>query len=156
MKKRYYFDGLFEGNLFIVFCVIFSVIIMVQALINTILGTTAEFSALTLQLAAYTGVPMFVIGFPRHLFAKNYISEKVYDTLNTILAHYIASCFLLMLYSAMLRVFTEVSRNIYFETIIFFTAGYIVVHIAAIIVTFVQIQTANKNLKKIHDSYRKD
>ena len=155
MKKRYYFDGLFEGNLFIVFCVIFSMIIIANALMNMLFDTAAEFSRVALQMAAYTGVPIFALGLPRHLFAKNYISERTFDFLNSILVHYIVSCILLMPYAAMLRVFTEVSINIYLDTIVLFTIGYVVVHIGATVVTFVQIQKANRNLKKIHDS-RKD
>jgi hypothetical protein len=131
-------------------------IIMANALLLLIFAGTAEFSMMTLQMAAYTGVPIFALGFPRHLFAKNYIGEKTFDFFNSILVHYIASCILLMPYAALLRVFTEVSRNIYLETIVLFTIGYIIVHIGATVVTFVQIQTANKNLQKIHDSQGKD
>jgi len=155
MKKKYYFDGLFEGNLFIVFCVIFSMVTLVQLFMNMVFGVSTDLSAIALQMAAYTGAPIFALSFPRHLFAKNYISEKTFDFLNSIFAHYIVSCILLMPYAAMLRVFTDASRNIYLETVILFTAGYIVIHIGAMIVTFVQIQKANRNLKKIHAS-RKD
>jgi len=150
MKKKYYFDGLFEGNLFIVFCVIFSIAIIINALINMLFGSMNDFTAMALQMAAYTAAPIFALGFPRHLSAKNYISEKSFDILNSILAHYITSCILLMPYAAILRVFADASRLIYLETIVFFTVGYIIVHIGAVVVTFVQIQTANKNLKKIH------
>ena len=149
MRRRYSFDRLFEGNLFTVFCVIFTIMIIQQAVVSVIVDATLDFAQSALSMAAYTSVPLITMGVPRFLVNKNYISEKVFGFFNSILSHYITSCALLMGYVFILRQLIDIPQNAYFETLIFFTFGYIAVTVGAIIICFFQTVAANKNLKKI-------
>jgi len=151
MRERYFFDRLFKGNLFVVFCVIFTIGLMIQTISSIMLDEELDLVSSVATFALFTGAPITALAIPRFLLQINYINEKSYNFLDSILMHYIISCILLIIFIFILRIFIYLPQTPHSDTLIFFTIGYIAVTVASMIICWIQTATANKNLKKIND-----
>jgi len=162
MKKKPALS-LFDMNPFILFCVIFSVTIVINGLIihglvlGVILGEPFYLSiGHLLDSAVLSAVPVVtLVLFGKVPFLK-YFNDDERSPWISIPAHYIISSVLLMLFGLVLTISRAepVPPSEYLGLLGVYTQGYIIVVLAAAILEFSKIASVNNNLKKIQEGQK--
>jgi len=159
MRKRYSFESLFEGNKIVLMCVLFTVTIIIETILNTVGGRTTYLSIRFLLWAFLNlSAPVMPIALFQYLWKSNFISDKDYLFWAGIPIHYLISLGLIIFYTSIRSFFEAWTHDIntYFMTFINYTAGYIIIMIGAVVIDLFQTSTANKNLRIIQASQRKN
>jgi len=151
MKKRYSFESLFEGNLFVLACVLYTVSTLVTVVVNTIAGSMENVSAPSLWDFIFLGA----IILPHTIWKSDYIQKKEYPFWIDITAFYLTALGLVMFATFVQGFFDDLPDRSYFYTFINFTTMFFIVLVGAVVVDFMKTATANKNLKKIQISQRR-
>jgi len=145
MKKRYSFESLFEGNLFVLASVFYTVNIFVTVVVNSIAGSMENVSAPSLWDFIFLGA----IILPLAIWKSDYIRKKEYPFWLGITVFYLTALGLVVFVTFVQGFLGELSERIYFYAFTNFTTVFSIVLVGAIIVDFMQTATGNKNLKKI-------
>ena len=157
MRKRRSFDRLFEGNMLVVFCVLFTAAVILSAIINTIFGAEFTLSMRNIIVTAvFLSAPLLPLSICKHLLKANYITERDYLFWIGIPIHYFVSAGITMFYSLIWSIFEQIPPIVFLTTLIEFTVMYAIVIGGAVVVDFCQTSTANKNLRKIQASQNND
>jgi len=150
MRKYYSFERFFEGNQLVRFCVLFTIAIAAEAVLSAIAGATIYLNIeYVIWTAVFLSAPILPLAVFQRLWKSNYISEKDYLFWLSIPLHYLVSCALILLFTFIQRFFLPLPISIYLLRFVYYTAGYIVIMIGAIIIDLMQTASSNKNLRKI-------
>jgi len=152
MRKRYSFESMFDGNILVIFCVLFTVSMIFETIFSVIGGGTIHVSMIwrTIWLSA-TLLPLALF---QYLWKSHYIDERSYYFWVGIPMHYLISGGLLLLYLFIWGFFEHLTPNAYLITLANYTVGYMIVMGGAAVIHFMQTSRANKNLRKIQASQR--
>jgi len=155
MRKRHSYDRLFEGNILVVFCVIFTVSIFVTVILNTVFGGTFSMSIQNLiWTVVFISAPLLPLALFTHLWKSNCIAENDYLFWIGIPAHYAVSSALTMLFVFIQSRLHSLPLSTYLDALINYTVMYAIVVAGAVVVDLLQTGTANKNLRKIQARQR--
>jgi len=150
MRKRHSFDRLFEGNMLVLFCVIFTVIIIVEVILATIRGSTVHLSVQSLIWhVIFISAPLLPLAIFQYLWRSNYIGERDYLFWVSIPLHYLISCGITLLYLFIRSFFVPLTQRIYLVVLINYSIMYIIILAGAVIIDLLQTAKANRNLRKI-------
>lgn len=155
MNKRYSWDRFFEGNKFVLICVIFTLFVIAESVTNSIFDTVAylnfEFVFWTIALLS---APVFTFSAFQRLWQSNYIAERDYLFWVSFPLHYLYSLVLIMLITFLHGFFEQLPQGVYLTRFITFTFFYVLVTIGAIVLDLMQTEKDNKNLSKIQSKLK--
>ena len=150
MRKEYSFQRLFDGNVLVLACVLFTISMLVNTVASTIAGRE---HISTIWDFIFLSAPIIPIAIFKHLWQSGVISKNEYLFWGSIPVFYLMSFGLTMLYTFLQGLFSPMTPN-YFMTFINYTIMFAAVLFGAIIIDLVQTAKANDNLKKIHASQK--
>jgi hypothetical protein len=156
MKKKTSLS-FFDTNPFILFCVIFAVMIIVNVAIGILsneafyLGVGQLRDSAILCLAPIAALMLF----KRVPFLK-YFNDDDCSPWISVPTHYVISSAILLLATFAIARFEPAPAGAYISAIFSYTQGYAVVVVLAIVIEIRKMSNVNKNLKKIQDSLVKN
>jgi hypothetical protein len=162
MKKKKTLS-FFDTNPFVLFCVIFSVAMVVNGLIfhglvlGIIFGEPFYFTiGHLIDTATLSAVPVVTIVLFGKVPLLKYFNDDNCSPWISVPVHYVISSALLLLFTFVIAHFEPAPAGVYISAILPYTQGYIVVVILAIVIEVRKISNVNRNLKKIQDSLIKN
>lgn len=155
MKKHDFFEKFLTTSLPILFCVFFTITIIIEAVTNTIVGAGVY---LRIEFIVWVSVfliaPILPLVILRRLWKSTYIAEKNHLYWGSLLLHYLISCGLMMLFTFMQGFFEPLRQGLYLFRFGMYTAMYVGIMIGAVIIDLARTATDNENLRKIQASRR--
>jgi hypothetical protein len=153
MKRKYTTLSVFDGNPLVVFCVFFTISILISLVINTILGGTVHFTAIGLiNLAVLCATPIVTWTMFDYVPILKHLNDDTCSPWISIPVHFIFSSSVLMLFVFVRGLFLPWPPNAYWDMFFSYMNGYVVIVSGAIVIDLYKTATANKNLKKIQAS----
>jgi len=157
MRKRRSYDRLFEGNIIVLYCVIFTVNIIVLTISSAIWGGIINLSVeFLIWNFVFISAPLLPLAIFKHLWRSNYIHERDYLLWISIPLHYLISCGLTLFFIFLQSIFTPLPQGIYLAAIANYTIMYIIIVTGAAVIDLMQTSTANRNLRTIQASQSKN
>jgi len=157
MRKRYSFESLFEGNKVVLMCVLFTVLIIIEAISNAITGNTSYLSIAMLTWGIISLLaPVLPIVLFQHLWKSDVISDKDYLLWCGIPIHYLISSGLTLFFMFLRGFFEPLPQGVYLSTFLQYTVAYTIILVGAAVVDLMQTSAANKNLRKIQVALSKN
>jgi len=155
MIKRYSFEKLFEGNKLVLFCIIYTISIVI-ATISSHVANAPFYLTLDGMVASflYLSAPILPLSLCQHLFQLKYIDEKSYHFWVGIPVHFVVSSVLLMFIVFMLGILRQANFGIaaYLSILGNYAITYIIIMAGGIVIDLIQTANVNNNLKKIRRS----
>jgi hypothetical protein len=143
---------MFEGNLLVLYCVIFTVSLIVMTIASTIWGGRIYLSIeFLLWNFVFISAPLLPLGVFKHLWKSNRIHERDYIFWVSVPLHYLISCGLTALFVFIQGLFMPLSQGVYFIALVNYTIMYAIILIGAAAIDLLQTSAANRNLKKIQE-----
>ena len=153
MKKQSPSGTLFDSNMLVVFCVLFTISIITEAILNSIVGAAVYLRIeFVIWLSVFLSAPLLPLSVFKYLWKYNYIGEKDYLFWAGIPLQYLISCGLIMFYTFIQGFFEPQRQGIYLFRFTMYTIMFVVLTIGAIVIDLIQTATDNENLRKIHAS----
>lgn len=158
MSKRRSYDRLFEGNILVVYCVLFTANIIFLTILSTLQGGTIILSIeLLMWHFTFLSAPLLPLTLFKYLWQSNYIDEKKYLFLIGIPIHYLLSAGLTILLLFVQGIFFgPFPLRLHLINLLNYTVVYGLVIAGAMIIDFMQTSKANKNLRIIQESIKKE
>ena len=152
MKKNFSLKILDECNLLVLFCIIFTIGMMFEAIMSSIRGAPVYFNIeFIFWSSAFYSAPILTSAIFKQLWKSNYIAEKDFLYWLDIPLHYLATCGLIMFYTFIQGFFHSLPQRIYLIRFIYSTVFYVTITIGAIVIDLIQTGIANDNLRKIQE-----
>jgi len=156
MKKKSTLS-FFDTNPFVIFCVIFAVMIIVNAAIGILSNEAFYLSVGQLRdLAILCIAPVVTLTLLKRVPFLKYFNDDDCSPWISVPVHYMISSAILLLSTFAIARFEPAPAEAYISAIFSYTQGYIVVVILAVIIEIRKMSTVNKNLKKIQNSLIKN
>lgn len=152
MNKWYSSDKLFEGNKAVLFCVVFTVVIIFATIANAITGVTIYLSIeYVFSNIAQIGAPIVTASALQRLWKLKYFAERDYLLWVGLVLHYLISLGLILFFTFLHGMFREIPlpQGIYLFRLRDYTLLYAIIVVGAIVVDLMRTATDNKNLRKI-------
>ncbi|MCL2204282.1 MAG: hypothetical protein FWB88_10140 [Defluviitaleaceae bacterium] len=157
MRKKPAFT-FFDMNPLILFCVIYVVTILINAVILGALSNVAYISIRHLtDNAILCGAPVVTLILFRRVPLLKYFDDDDCSPWISVSVHYVLSCALLLGFGFVLAVIRAVPATLadYLGLIGVYTQGYIVVVIFGVVIEVSKVESVNKNLKIIQESQKR-
>jgi len=153
MKKKHLGLAIFGVNPLILFCIFFTVSMTLSTLVSAITGTV-PISPLVhlLSVAVYCATPLIPFFLFEYIPTPKHTNENSYSFWVSVLLHYLISSGFVVLYIFIWRLIEPTLPITYFNSILSYTQGYILIMSSALGIEFYKTATANKNLQKIRES----
>jgi len=143
----------FDTNLFIMFCVIYAVMMIVSIAIGILSAESFYLSARQLiDQAIFCAAPVVTLALFRKAPFLKYFNDDDCSPYISVPTHYLISSAILLLAAFILARFDPVPISEYFSAIITYTQGYVIVVVLAILMEIHKIANVNRNLRKIQES----
>jgi len=151
MKKHDFFERFLDISLPVLFCVIFTIVIIIEAITNTIVGAEVNLGIdFVVWVCVFLIAPILPLALLKRLWKSTYIAEKNQLYLGSLLLHYLISCGLMMFFTFMQGFFEPLQEGLYLFRFVMYTAIYVVTIIGAIIIDLARTANDNENLRKLH------
>jgi len=152
MRKRYSFDRLFEGNMLVLFCVIFTVNVVIRIILAGLQGTAITLGVQSLIWSTvYISAPLLPLAIIQHLLRSGYMEERDYLLWISAPVHYLISAGLTVFYVFIQGLFMPLPERMFIFALVNYTIMYIIIVTGAIIIDLLQTARVNKNLRKIQE-----
>jgi len=156
MRRLYFTARLFGGNKMVLVCVLFTAIITIETISNSIAGreTILNIGILIWGFLSLVAV-VLPISLVQYLYKSSIISEESILLRASIPFHYVISTVLQMFFIFLRSFFEPFPSSIYLIAFTQYTVSYTIIIIGAVIVNLMQTARDNKNLRKIQANRRR-
>ena len=153
MRKKSIRLSVLNANPFVIFCIIFTVSIIVTVMSRILSGELHYISLIdTMDSFVICSAPIVTLVLFYRVPVLKYLSSDDCSRWISILVHYLISSGLLILSVFVMGLVMPVHADAYRNVIVAYTRGYAMVILVAIIIDVRKVAVANKNLRKIQGS----
>jgi len=148
--RRFAFESLFEGNKLVIACVFFTIFVVINAIIQAILGVELNLN-LAFVFASFIVITanLLPIWFFQKLEEKGWISLQSYYFWSGYPMHYFISTGLLTIALGIYHAFNPITITFFLSNLAFCTVVYVAFALGSAVFYQIQIIIANRNLRKI-------
>ncbi|MCL1863826.1 MAG: hypothetical protein FWF78_09705 [Defluviitaleaceae bacterium] len=156
MMKRRPYDRLFEGNILVLYCVIFTANIIFITLLSSVRGVEFTLNIrILVWMFVFLSAPLLPLWVFKRLWQSDRIPENSYIFWISIPAHYVISSGLTLIFVFIQGIFEPLPRIVYLYSLIQYTIMYAIVIVSAVIIDLMQTSKVNRNLQIIQKSKKR-
>ena len=151
MRKHFSFIRLEGHNFLVLFCIIYTIGMMCESIMGSIVGAPINIQLFILSSALY-GSPILSSVIFKQIRKAYPTTEKVFSFCFGIPIHYLSTCGLIMFITLIQSFFIPIPHLFYLIRFLYSTVFYAIILIGSIVIDLRQTGIANENLRKIQAS----